>query len=76
MAGGSNGGDSVDEISLGFTLDMGFPPWKRHSGRLASRCGALPLQITCQGLRSRQGKTRPFIRSFVEYSLIARFHLI
>jgi len=57
MGGGSNGDSSDDEIHLRFTLDMGLPPWKHHSGRLASRCSALPLQVTFQGLRSRQGKT-------------------
>lgn len=72
--GGSHGGGGVDEVSPGFAMGMGFPPRQHHSGRLASRRRALPLQVTCQRLRSCQGKPR-ISRSFVrilEYLFIVR----
>jgi len=43
---GSSGDCRVDEISLGFALDVGLSPRKRRSSRLASRRGALSLQVT------------------------------
>jgi len=43
---GSYGDCCVDEIPLGFALGVGLSPRKRHSSRLASRRGALSLQVT------------------------------
>lgn len=44
------------EISASYAMDMGFVAWKCHSRRFASGRGALSLQVTCQRLRSCQGK--------------------
>ena len=67
VGSGSCSGCRVDEISLGFAMGMGFPPWKRHSSRLASRRGVLSLQATCKGLWSCQGKATYSWYPLLEY---------
>lgn len=72
MGGGGHGDSGDDEVPPAHALDMGFPAREHHSSRLASRGRALPLQVTRQRLRCRQGKTL-LIPSFVgmfEYSPI------
>lgn len=39
---------------------MGFLAWKRSSCCFAGRCSTLPLQVTCQRLRSCQGEIKSF----------------
>lgn len=57
MGGGGHGNSGDDEIPFAYALGMGFSARGHYSSRFASRRRALPLQVTRQRLRCRQGKT-------------------
>lgn len=61
------------QVSSWLALDMGLFPGKCDSRRFPGCCGALPLQVTRQRLRRRQGKEIVrYLSSQIQYSNYCR----